>query len=105
MGVIRCPEHGLSFIQRFCEHIADALDADKLEHTNLVIDGADNAVMLCDECCPQALKEAGSSTEEWKDVKVVIECGEHATTWFSRTGQGDLLELLESIARLKSSTR
>lgn len=102
MGVFRCPDHGLSFIQRCCEHITVALEADKLERTNLVVDGADSAVMLCDVCSLKALKEIGSATEEWREVKVVIECGEHATTWFSRTGQGNLLE---SIARLKSSTR
>lgn len=100
MGVIRCPEHGLSFIQRCCEHIARTIDAEKHEPTNFVVDGAGSAVMLCAVCLPAALAQTGSLTEDWKDIEVVHECGEHAAGWFLRTSQGDLLD---SIARLKSS--
>lgn len=87
----------MSFIQRCCTHVADAIDANTPEHANLVLDGAHSAVMVCDACIPDSREEAALYTEEWTIVKVVLECGEHATIWFARTGNGDLLEAIHAL--------
>lgn len=82
MGMFLCTEHGLTFMQRCCQHVSDAIDASKFERTNIVIDGADAGILLCDVCLPNASEEIGTgSATEWSGVKVLVVCGDHAKAW------------------------
>lgn len=94
----RCPEHGLTFFQLCCEHIADAVDANRPEQARMVIDGADSAVITCGLCHPMMSSFEGDSLQ-WSAVKIVPICGDHAEAWYATMGEGNLLA---SIAKAKS---
>lgn len=98
-----CEEHGRTFMQRCCEHVSDAIDADHPAATSIVLDGADTGVLLCSACLPSVRGEFGrGSATEWTHARIVIVCGDHAEIWYARTGDGDLLAAIEQ-ARARAS--
>lgn len=97
MGMIRCPVHGLVFMEFCCAHVADAIENQRLEHSYVFVDSVDASVLLCDVCRPKAVRQIASG-EEWftvtleLDVPIVPVCGDHAEEWYAIAGMGDLTE-------------
>ena len=92
MGMIRCPIHGLTFIQVCCEHIGDAVAENRYEHANAVFDTYDAPLVLCDACFPKAKRPPGvrrnRSSSYWASESTShTPCSEHFKEWYAGPGR------------------
>jgi hypothetical protein len=101
--VIKCPTHGTSFIAEMCRHVAAACDADSIEPTRVVIDGWNNPNHLCQSCHTAAARviaerESEATPGYWSldlyEGYPDARCVGCLASWFERTGQGTLSEVV-----------
>jgi hypothetical protein len=100
MGMVKCPEHGLTHIITCCVHIQDAIEAGAPERASLVQDTSMAVSLLCARC-EQLVRAAERSTGQPRisfgevlESPIAGYCYPHACEWFAATGQGDLSEAL-----------
>jgi len=101
MGMIRCPVHGLTNIMTCCVHVGDAVDENRYEHAQVVIDRSGSHHALCDRCLAQALPQLQAPLEDpledgylALDPSVVPYCDQDVKEWYAATGQGDLSQAI-----------